>query len=250
MKPYPVRMPEPHGTRTRTDGVHDRLRADILAGRLPPGSRLKFADLQQRYGGSIGLLREALVRLVGEGLARSEPQIGFTVTPLSREELIELTDARLVLESTVFGFAIEHGDTHWEAQVLASHHLLARASQRTAGEPTGISREWGEAHLSFHRALLAGCPNRRLRELADSLRVSAELYRTWSQTIGAEPDRDIAAEHQALLDAALHRDAAAGTRLLAAHIRRTAENLLDVADPDGTSTGLRLTGPGGQPRDA
>lgn len=237
-------MPESHSGRTRTEGVHDRLRADILAGRQPPGSRLKFADLQRRYGVSVGVLREALVRLAAEGLVHSVPQVGFTVTPLSREELIELTDARLVLETTIFGLAIEHGDTPWEAQVVATHHLLARTPQRAAEEPAAISQDWGAAHLSFHRALLAGCPNQRLRDLADALRVSAELYRTWSQTIGTQPDRDVAAEHRALRDAALDRDVAAGRQLLAAHIRRTAENLLDLADPDGNASGLRLAGIG------
>jgi DNA-binding GntR family transcriptional regulator len=229
-------MTDQPASRTRTEAVHERLRADILAGRLPPGSRLGFADLQRRYSASVGVLREALVRLAGQGLVTSEPHIGFTVTPLSRESLIDLTDARVVLESIVFALAIEHGDTAWEARVLASHHVLARTPLRDRHDPGTVSEEWAAAHLAFHRALLDGCPNRRLRELADALRVSAELYRAWSQTIGAEPDRNIAGEHAALLAAALDRDATAGGTRLAAHIRRTADNLLGLAQNGDAGT--------------
>ena len=221
-------------SKTLTEGVHDRLRADILAGRLEPGTRLKFVELQSRYGASVGVIREALIRLAGQGLVRSEPQIGFTVTPLSREALVDLTDARIVLESTVFGFALEYGDTPWEAGVVATRHVLARTPVHSADDPQAVSSDWSRAHLAFHRALLDGCPNQRLRELADSLRVSAELYRTWSQTIGAEPDRDVDAEHRDLLAAVLDRDVDAGADRLAAHIRRTAENLLGLAGDDGS----------------
>ncbi|MGI5215788.1 GntR family transcriptional regulator, partial [Plantactinospora sp. CA-290183] len=195
-------------------------------------------------GQRVGVLREALIRLAGQGLVRAEPQLGFTVTPLSRAALIDLTEARVVLESTVFGYAIEHGDTRWEADVVAAHHLLARTPVRDGDDPETISPQWSEAHLAFHRALLAGCPNRRLRELADSLRVAAELYRHWSLTIGAEPERDVAAEHAELLTAVLERDLAGGADRLAAHIRRTAENLLDLAEEGGGERGGRA-GPGG-----
>jgi DNA-binding GntR family transcriptional regulator len=209
--------------RTLTEELHDRLRADILAGRLRPGERLKLAELQQRYGASMGVVREALIRLAEQGLVRSEPQVGFAVTPLSRDALMELTEARIAIEGLVLARAVVHGDTRWEAGVVAAHHVLARTPLRPESD------EWSRAHLAFHRALLDGCPNRRLREIADALRVSAELYRTWSQTIGGEPDRDVAGEHEALLAAVLDRDADLATTRLAAHLRRTTDNLLAAA---------------------
>jgi DNA-binding GntR family transcriptional regulator len=199
--------------------MHDRLRADILAGRFRPGERLKLADLQERYGAGMGVIREALIRLAEQGLVRAEPQVGFAVPELSRDALLELTEARVAIEGLVLTRALAEGDTRWEAGAVAAHHVLARTPPRPDGG------EWSAAHLAFHRALLAGCNNRRLREIADSLRVSAELYLTWSQTIGREPDRDVAAEHEALLDAVLARDPAAAAQL-AAHLNRTTHNLL------------------------
>lgn len=67
--------------RTRTDDVHARLRADILSGRLLPGQRLKFPDLAARYEASVGVIREALIRLAERGLVRSEAHLGFQVAP-------------------------------------------------------------------------------------------------------------------------------------------------------------------------
>jgi DNA-binding GntR family transcriptional regulator len=69
--------------------VHRRLRADILAGVLAPGSRLLFADLGDRYHASMGVLREALTRLAGEGLVDSEPQTGHRVMSLSAADLVD-----------------------------------------------------------------------------------------------------------------------------------------------------------------
>lgn len=206
--------------RTLTEGMYERLRADILAGRFHPGQRLKLAELQQRYGGGAGVIREALIRLAERGLVRSQPQVGFAVPPLDRDALVELTEARIAIEGLVLGQAVAHGDTRWEARAVASHHLLVRTPMRPESE------EWSDAHLAFHRALLDGCPNGRLKEIADQLRVSAEPYLAWSQTIGDEPARDVAGEHEALLAAVLARDPALAASRLAAHLRRTTTTLL------------------------
>ena len=52
----------------RTAEVYARLRSDILAGRLPPGSRLPFAELGARYESSMSAIREGLQRLVEQGI--------------------------------------------------------------------------------------------------------------------------------------------------------------------------------------
>jgi len=224
-------MDKRSGPRTLTEELHQQIRADIFAGRLAPGRRLKLAELQARYDASLGVVREALIRLAEQGLVHAQPQVGFTVTPLSRDDLLDLTDARVAIECLVFASAIEHGDTRWEANVVAAHHLLDRAPVHPATDPGTVSADWASAHLAFHRALLDGCPNRRLRQTATSLRLTAELYRSWSQTIGTDPDRDIDGEHAGLLAAVLDRDAETGQRRLTGHIRRTAQNLLSLADP-------------------
>src|SRR5437764_786576 len=100
----------PTSAKTRTDEVLDRLRADILDGRFAPGERLKFAPLCQTYDASVGLLREVLSRLAEQGLVLANPQVGFQVTPISVDDLLDLTRTRMDIEGLALRRGIERGD--------------------------------------------------------------------------------------------------------------------------------------------
>lgn len=212
---------------TRGDETYTRLRSEILAGRLQPGERLKSAELCQRFGASVGATREALTRLQAEGLVRGVPHIGFTVTPLSAEGLTELTQARLEIEPLVLGLSIEAGDLAWEAQAVAAFHVLERTPLMDAEDPVRVSDKWATAHVAFHSALLAACPNRRLVRLALSLREEAGLYQFWSVSLQTEPDRDGVDEHRAILEATVARDVPAAQARLREHLAHTTRLLLD-----------------------
>jgi DNA-binding GntR family transcriptional regulator len=234
-------MPPRTSAPTRAGRVYAELRADILAGRQTPGTRLPFAELSARYGASMGVVREALMRLSEQGLVEAEPQHGFRVMPLSVSDLQHLTDARCLLETAVLRQSIEHGCVEWESQVLAAHHRLGRTPQMAADDPARLTEEWAAAHSDYHQALLSACPNPRLLALAESLRTSAELYRRWSVPLGHE-DRDISGEHRGMLDAVLDHDADTAVALLIAHIRHTTNVLVEQtattdtgADGDGAS---------------
>jgi len=215
-------------TRTKAERVYELMRADILTGRLPPGSRLRYADLCERYQTSTGVLREAMLRLSEQGLVKGEPQQGFQVVELSVEDLGDLTDARVVLETLVLRSAIADGDVEWESRILAAHHRLSRTSQRDPADPDRLSDEWVAQHAEFHHTLLDGCANRRLKETASSLRAAAELYRRWSLPLGNAADRNVNDEHDKLLAAALERDADRAVMLLTDHITLTSNILLDT----------------------
>ena len=103
---------------TRTEQVYSSIRADILSGRLEPGARLPFADLTDRYGASMGALREALQRLAEQGLVVNEPQQGFRVQALSVDDLRDLTAARCEIEGLALRYSIAHGDLAWESGIV------------------------------------------------------------------------------------------------------------------------------------
>jgi len=209
--------------RASTDAVHAQMRADILAGVHPPGERLKFAELCERYAASVAVVRESLTRLVEQSLATSEPRIGFRVAPLSLEDLLDVTATRSDIEGLALRYSIERGDVEWESRLVAAHHLLERTPLLTDDGPERVSDEWEAAHAAFHAALLDGCGSPRLLCMTQSLRDASELYRRWSQTL--EKDRDVAAEHRGLLDAALARDADLAVTRLREHFARTAQIL-------------------------
>lgn len=212
---------------TRQEQAYQALRGDILAGRVHPGQKLPFAELCDTYGVSVGVIREALSRLVEQGLVQTAPQQGFFVTPISREDLVHLTVARREIESLTLRHAIAEGDLQWEGEVLATHHRLASTPQLAPDDPDRLNDEWAEIHSRFHETLLLGCENPRLTAIATQLRASAELYRRWSLPFSAERERDIAGEHKALADAVVARDTERAVELLAAHIQLTTDLLLE-----------------------
>jgi DNA-binding GntR family transcriptional regulator len=211
--------------RTKAEEVFTRLQADILSGRLKPGQRLRYSELCERYGTSMGVLREGMLRLAEQGLVQNEPQQGFRVTPLAADDLLDLTVARKAIESLALRHAIAEGDVTWESELIAAHHRLSRIDQFASEDPDRFSEDWAFAHNDFHNHLFLG-GNNRLSAIARSLRDSAELYWRWSLPLGHEPGRDIPGEHRALLEATIDRDADRAVAELTAHIDRTTNLLL------------------------
>ncbi|MFD7691621.1 GntR family transcriptional regulator [Streptomyces sp. NPDC059781] len=215
---------------TRGGIVHARIREDIFQGVLRPGQRLRLVELAQRFSVSQSVVREALTRLSEQGLVHAAPQQGFSVVTVSLDDLNDLTEARIALETLVLRRAIERGDIKWEAAVVAAHHHLAGLD---AVRPDGtLDSEWFTVHERFHQTLLEACGNTRLLAAALSLRDAATLYRRWSRPVGHDVDRDVAGEHQQLVDAVLRRDADGAADLLARHIDRTSEALRTVIGKD------------------
>ena len=210
------------GIATHATHVFERLRADILDGRLPPGSRLPIRALMERYAIGQTPLREALNRLTSDGLVTCEDQRGFTIPGISAAELEELTRTRCWLEERALRESMARATPAWEEALLVAGHRLARAKRVEAG---ALSAEWEARHREFHQLLVGGCGSRWLIGFCEQLTDRHQRYRHLAARAPAAA-RDVAAEHQAILDAVLARDADAATMLLSAHYARTAEVLL------------------------
>lgn len=219
--------------RASTEQVHALLRADLLGGVYPPGSKLKSTPLCERYGASVSVIREALSRLAEQSLVVAEPRIGFRVREVSVPDLRDLTSTRIDVETMALRYAIERGTMDWESGLVAAHHRLERTSLLTDDAPPRVSDAWEEAHGRFHAALLEGCDSAWLLGIACTLRDAAEFYRRWSQL--QEPGRDVAAEHRAILEATLDRDADAATERLRDHYQHTADIVEHALHEDATA---------------
>jgi len=204
---------------TRTAQVYEALRTDILNTRIEPGSKLKIADLGTRFGVSLSVVREALTRLGAQGLVAANPQRGFSVIELSINDLDDLTNTRMQIEPMAMRDSVAHGGVAWEGQVVAAHHQLERTEVYIDADR--VNPEWLDAHRAYHQALVAGGCSPRLRSIANALRDNAELYRMWSRTWAHDVDRDLAAEHRAIMTAAISADADAAAEALSQHIART-----------------------------
>jgi DNA-binding GntR family transcriptional regulator len=205
------------------------LRTDLVRGNLRPGEPLRLANLADRYGSSVSGVREALLRLSEQHLVTLTPNAGFRVKEVSRADLEDLTDLRVLVEGEALRLSVINGDAEWEAGIVAAFHVLDRTPGRAPGQP-GTTDEWVDAHARFHHSLIAACGRPRLLALADSLRDSAELYRQLSAQVTVEAGRDVPDEHRMLRDAAVDRDAKRSTALLAIHLRRTTDLLGPVVE--------------------
>lgn len=227
------------GSSTRTEEVFDQLRADLLNlnGEYRPGQRLKLLDLTQRFGASLSVIREALIRLAEQGLLVATPQRGFSVRELSVADLADLTQVRVQIESLAFRQAASNGDVAWETAIVATQHTLERTP--AIGADGQFNEDWSIAHRAFHQALLAGCGSPRLEGIATSLRDSAELYRRWYWALTHDHARDIPAEHRRLRDLAISRDPEPGIALLTEHIERAPRELIAYAQVHDLDTALK-----------
>ncbi len=194
-----------------------------MRGKHAPSDPLKPQDLAKEQGVSLAVVREALVRLVGEGLADRLPNRGFAVPAFSDRRWQDIAEARRTIEPVVLRLSIERGDVDWEARVRAAHHRLARTPAYVPEEGAYYSGAWSEAHRGFHRTLLEGCGNPILLETFDRTWTASELARRWSAH--HNPDRDAVGEHRRLEEAALARDADTAAEVLTQHLTQTAADL-------------------------
>src|SRR5712691_1546844 len=201
---------------------------DILAGHLAPGARLGIVDLVQRYEIGATPLREGLSRLVSRGLIVGIGQRGFRVADVSREDLLDITRMRTVVEIEALRLAMAQGDDAWEAGILSALHQMRRHIQRTGNEFHEGAPDFDRLHKGFHTALLAACGSKRLLAAHSDLYDQAYRYRrVMMRSLGS--GEGFVAVHQSLADQVLARDIGGGQAMLAAHLHST----LDYVYPDG-----------------
>ena len=217
---------------TLAETAYAALRADILRGAFRPDQPLRLAQLRDRYGLGFSPLREALTRLTADRLVVSEALRGFRVAPLSAEELRDMMETRIFIETEALRRSIARGGDDWEAGIVAALHALTLQSRRAqAADPASLEALEGR-HRDFHAALIAACGSRQLLGIFDGLYLRSARYRApWLTRSEALPARDLEAEHSAIAQAALARDPDRAAALLAEHYRRTIA-ILDATAPE------------------
>lgn len=204
--------------KTLVESAYRALRKDIIEGNLGPGEKLRVEHLKDNYGVGAGTLREALSLLISDALVVSQGQRGFRVAPVSLEDFEDITRTRVMLECEALRQSIRMGDDAWEADLVAAFHRLAKAEEKRIG--SAVREEWEERNRIFHEVLIAACPSRWLKHFLAILYHQAERYRRLSLYLRPIP-RDIHTEHEALLQAAIGRDADRAAEILAEHIQLT-----------------------------
>lgn len=197
------------------DRAYDRIRADIVFGRLVPGGRLRLERLAKDYGASVSTVREILSRLSSEGLVIAEGQRGFQVTPVSPEGLQDVASMRLLLETYALPLSFAAGDLEWESRVVAAHYKLAVMERRMmAGETAGMEL-WKRYDREFHQTLIEACGSQTLLDLYGGV---FDQYLRYQMVAVVFRGEIAAEEHRLLLDCALTRNAERACEVLGRHV--------------------------------
>ncbi len=213
----------PDAIPTRTAEILDVLRDDIIANRLEPGEKLRFDALREAYDIGISPLREALAQLAGEGLVVAEQRKGYRVAPVSAEDLREIARLRSEFDSLAIAESIRLGDAEWEGRVLAAFHALTRKPK--VGADGEIDPDWERSHIRFHQELVSACRMPKLLAFRAILEQQARRYRRMSVHYLNAP-RDDLAEHRAIHQAVMDRDAPRAGEAIRTHYMRTVDILL------------------------
>jgi DNA-binding GntR family transcriptional regulator len=188
------------------------IRIGILDGRLTGGTRLREVQLARSLSVSRTPVREAIGRLVTEGLViRDEFGNPWVFRP-NLAELTEIYEIRISLESLAAHLAVE------ESASDLSESIRSHLDQLNAAKP---GHEWAEKHDEFHLALYVGCGRQRLLSYIRTLRAQSEPY----VRLAAQVDRTFADEadrqHEEMARLVDTRDGTAIAMLVRNHLQAT-----------------------------
>ena len=199
--------------------IADRLRADILAGLYPGGAQLLEAELALTFGVSRGPLREAMQRLVQEGLLRSAPHRGVFVTEVDEDDLLDVFFVRETLETAAIRKICSEG-----RQGIVADALTAIAERMDRALKGGDTAAGGDLDFEFHRTLVDAAESDRLSRTYATVQAETRLclHRLMG---GYRSSKDLAEEHFRLAKAIRSQDIGAIETELQQHLSNPARYL-------------------------
>ena len=193
------------------DWVFQVIRTAIIRGVLPGGMPLRQDEISAQLSVSHIPVREAFRQLDAQGLVRIYPNRGAVVTKLTKEELENAMDTRIILELGVLRTAVSHMS---DECIEKAEDILKQAE--TEQDPNKLE----DLNLAFHFALYEAAGNPYILQLIEQLHANVDRYirpyytpsEAYAQTVG---------EHRNLLEACKKKDADFACAVLRTHLEKT-----------------------------
>jgi DNA-binding GntR family transcriptional regulator len=220
---------QPVAQRTLSDEAADRLRAAIRSGALPLGTRLIERDLADRLGMSRIPLREAIQRLVEEGLVRKYPHRGAVVYIPTRGEIEEISSLRVVLERFVAKRVVER----WSPDHERTLRQIVE-EMRWAASQHNLQQVY-ELDYRYHLTLWQIADHSLLLEVISGLRtrINRFLYEANSALTASQLEMHIHG-HDDLIDVLDSGDVALAQSTFMHHVLGAKERILTYCNlPEG-----------------
>ena len=218
--------------------VYEVIRNRIVTCELPPGSSLPVVELARQLGVSLTPVRDALNRLAAEGLVDDVARRGYFVARLDPEEIVDLLEARRMIELA----AAEQGiDLLQPAQLAEMRRLVDEMERLVDGQGRYLDyAEFSKRDSQFHLLVVSSAGCRRLVQIYRGLSVHVHIYRTnlaaqMGQPLGLTDTR----EHRAIMEGFESRDLFALKAAITQHVRQVSSALAAgrSGDADGRESG-------------
>jgi DNA-binding GntR family transcriptional regulator len=219
----------PIGSKSRPELIAERLRAAVATGALAPAQQLGEVELARAFGVSRGPLREAMARLVAEGLLVNIPHRGIFVAELTDEDVADIYAVRTAIETAAAKLIVTR-----EAD-RAVRRLRDACAQMKNAVMSGDSAAMSDADHLFHTILVEESGSRRLLRSAQTLLVETRMCLGRLEGKYVWP-MAAAEEHEGIVEALESADLVAIERVVGEHMLR-ATRLLTGEGPDERVSG-------------
>lgn len=207
--------------------IYGAIKEQIIDGRLAPGSRITEQNLAAQFSTSRTPVREAMRQLVADGFALFKPNSGTVVRQWSSQEVRQLFDARVLIESEIAGHAAVHITPAEIADLL---ELQAQIESGGADVSAANTLRIGPLNRDFHRILAQASRHERLvAMLANTIDIPIvqKTFRRYSQERLARSF----SHHRELIEALSVHDAAWARSVMSSHIHSAKQTLLEEPMP-------------------
>lgn len=237
---------------TLTQKAYQHIHDKLCDGQLQPGSRLSNRGVAKEVGISFTPVREALSRLVSEGLLEYRQGVGVFVPTLGIQEICESYELREILESEAAAKIAKNPPAVMLAEMTESYERMEAILTKVSNTESGANfadwaSVWQMADSAFHVSLLRASGNRRLLDTVEGLRTSMKMMMGPSlrrlagdhqESMGIVGHRFASEsqdhiertldEHGRILDALQQGDAATAKMVMVEHIRSGLKLALDA----------------------
>ena len=207
--------------RTQAEQAYNELSHRILILEIPPGERIVEEFWADKLKVNRSAIREALTRLLGEGLVRQGERGGFFVAEMSDAEIHEIREVREILETAAFEFACDRATPNQIADLAETVQDLADFVRK------GYFTAAHEADLRFHHLLIAASGNPRLAQLYERSRIPLFHRKVTRGRVHPEEFSQTEKEHRAIVEALKKRDKKRGVEQLRSHFKRGEREALE-----------------------
>jgi DNA-binding GntR family transcriptional regulator len=208
-------------TKSKADQAYEVIKTDILTNLLDPGSTIAQADLVERYDFGITPVREALKKLETEGYVHTVPRFGYVITPITPQDVEDIYELRLILETAALRLAVQHASDDQLAQLREHVNFIYTFQNRES------YLQFLEDNIAFHTSIALMSGNRRLAETL--AKILSEMTRIF--TLGLDL-RDSALEmrdeHLALASALSARDLGRAETILTGQISSSRQRVVEM----------------------